>query len=140
MRFEGLLNSILIGELSALGHTDIIVIADAGFPIPLGPKLVDLSIIPGYPSVLQLCDIIGIEIPIDSILIAEEMQYKSPNIFEGIKIKVKEWECKNRGGIVPINITTHAKFKEISKNARVVIKTGEFSPYSNTIIYSGCAF
>lgn len=140
MRFNGLLNSILIGELAALGHTDLIVIADAGFPIPSGPKVVDLSITAGFPSFLQVCQVIGLETPIESVLIATEMQEKNLDVFKKFNLEVKSWEQKNRNASIPVNMTDHDNFKKISKNARLVIRTGEFSPYANAIIYSGCAF
>jgi D-ribose pyranase len=35
---------------------------------------------------------------------------------------------------------THAQLKELSRNARAVIRTGEATPYANVILYSGVIF
>ncbi|MEG0552127.1 MAG: RbsD/FucU domain-containing protein, partial [Carnobacterium sp.] len=44
MKKNGTLNSELDKLLADLGHTDQIVIADAGLPIPAGVKKIDLAL------------------------------------------------------------------------------------------------
>ena len=45
-----LLNSEIISVLAAMGHTDQLVIADAGLPIPAAVKRIDLALEKGLPS------------------------------------------------------------------------------------------
>ncbi|NUT96071.1 MAG: D-ribose pyranase, partial [Saccharothrix sp.] len=49
MRRTGILNATLNAELSRLGHTDEVVVADCGLPIPPGPVVVDLAFTFGVP-------------------------------------------------------------------------------------------
>ena len=44
MKKHGILNSDIAKVLADLGHTDKVVIGDAGLPIPEGVKKIDLSI------------------------------------------------------------------------------------------------
>ncbi|MGW8263419.1 RbsD/FucU domain-containing protein, partial [Bacillus sp. LR--39] len=46
MKKHGILNSHLAKILADLGHTDKIVIADAGLPVPDGVLKIDLSLKP----------------------------------------------------------------------------------------------
>lgn len=44
MRRGGILNAQLAGALARLGHTDTLVVCDAGLPIPPGSEVVDLAL------------------------------------------------------------------------------------------------
>lgn len=44
MKRHGILNSHISKVLTDLGHTDMVVIADAGLPIPDGVPRIDLSL------------------------------------------------------------------------------------------------
>ena len=50
MKKHGVLNSEITSILASLGHTDTIVIADCGLPIPDGVKRIDLAVEIGKPS------------------------------------------------------------------------------------------
>jgi D-ribose pyranase len=43
-------------------------------------------------------------------------------------------------GDVPIEIVTHLILKEMTRSARAVIRTGEFTPYANIILVAGVVF
>ncbi|PAC67377.1 D-ribose pyranase, partial [Enterobacter cloacae] len=49
MKKNGILNSHIAKVLADLGHTDTIVIADCGLPIPEGPVKIDLALSIGTP-------------------------------------------------------------------------------------------
>lgn len=44
MKKHGVLNSEIAAVLASLGHTDTVVIADCGLPIPDGVKRIDLAV------------------------------------------------------------------------------------------------
>jgi D-ribose pyranase len=50
----GLLNPHLLALLARIRHTNALVIADRGFPFWPGIETVDLSVVDGLPTVLQL--------------------------------------------------------------------------------------
>lgn len=47
MKKTGILNARLMGLITALGHKDTFMIADAGMPIPKGVEIVDLVLVGG---------------------------------------------------------------------------------------------
>lgn len=49
MRKTGLLNTAIIKEISAIGHTQYLIIGDAGLPIPKDTLLIDLALKSGVP-------------------------------------------------------------------------------------------
>ena len=54
MKCDRLLNREIIAEVAALGHTEYLVIADCGLPVPKGVKSIDVSITAGTPSFLDV--------------------------------------------------------------------------------------
>ena len=47
MKKSGIINPELCEAIASLGHTDSIVICDAGLPIPPGVRRIDLSLVRG---------------------------------------------------------------------------------------------
>ena len=43
-------------------------------------------------------------------------------------------------GNTPIDTMPHQTFKEQTRSARAVIRTGEFTPYANIILVAGVVF
>jgi D-ribose pyranase len=41
---------------------------------------------------------------------------------------------------IEVEFVPHAKLKELTRHARALIRTGEATPYSNVILYSGVIF
>ena len=131
MKKTGILNQPISTVIASLGHTDTIVIADAGLPIPDGPQRIDLALTKGVPSFLQTLDVVLTEMQIQKAIIAEEMLKASPDLPAGIKKRLAD---------IPVETVTHLIFKEQTHYARAVIRTGEFTPYANIILVAGVVF
>ncbi|PMQ00747.1 MAG: D-ribose pyranase [Dictyoglomus sp. NZ13-RE01] len=131
MKKGGILNPELIAVLSSLGHTDLLVICDAGFPIPKDVKRIDLTLVKNIPRFLDILKAIYEEIVIEKVILAEEIEKTSPELLEKIKEII---------GNTPIEFVSHTKFKEISKNAKGIVRSAEFTPYANIILVCGVAF
>src|SRR3954467_3377157 len=54
MLVQGILNPQLLALLARVRHTNALVIADRGFPSWPGLETVDLSLVDGVPTVLQV--------------------------------------------------------------------------------------
>ena len=50
MKKTPLLNVALSRVIAGMGHGDILVIGDAGLPVPPGVEMIDLAITPGLPD------------------------------------------------------------------------------------------
>ena len=131
MRRSVFLNSEIIKVLSDMGHTDQIVICDAGLPIPKEVKKIDLALINGLPSFLQVLRLVKDEMVIEKIVIAQEIKEYNEEIYKAILQLFPE---------TIIEFVTHEHFKALSKETKAVVRTGECTPFANIILQSGVIF
>ena len=131
MKKIGILNQPISSVIAGLGHTDTLVIADAGLPIPPETQRIDLALTEGIPTFLDTVRAVLTEMHVEQAIVAEEMLDASPQVYKALKELL---------GDVPIETVTHLVFKERTRSARAVVRTGEFSPYANAILTAGVAF
>lgn len=131
MKKIGILNQPVSSVIAGLGHTDTLVIADAGLPIPPETQRIDLALTPGIPAFLDTLRVVLTEMQVERAIVAQEMLDVSPGIYKAVKELL---------GDVPIETLTHLIFKEQTRSARAVIRTGEITPYANVILVSGVTF
>ena len=131
MKKDRLLNKELIAEVAALGHTEYLVIADCGLPIPKGVKTIDLSVRAGLPGFLDVLDAVREELVVESVILASEIDEKCP----GLAAELAKRYTPEQTAKVP-----HEKFKELTKNAKCVVRTGETISYANIILVGGVNF
>lgn len=131
MKKKGIINAQLAGLIAGLGHKDTFLVGDAGMPIPKGIPIVDLALCGGVPTFTQVCDAIFDETEIEGYVIASEIIEKNPTLLEYIR--------KNLSGAEE-EMVTHIELKEMTKNVKFAIRTGEFTPYPNIILRAGVAF
>ncbi|MDJ0752714.1 MAG: D-ribose pyranase [Ardenticatenaceae bacterium] len=131
MKKIGILNQPLSAVVSGLGHLDTVVIADAGLPIPLETERIDLALADGIPSFLETLRVILKEMQVEEAIVAREMLAISPHIYQALQDMLAE---------VPLKTVDHKAFKNATKTARAVIRTGEFTPYANIILVAGVVF
>jgi len=80
LKKQGILNSHISEILSRLGHTDTIVIADCGLPIPDETVRIDLSLKQGNPSFLETLTVILEDMEVEKITLAEEIAEQNPEV------------------------------------------------------------
>lgn len=131
MKKYGILNSHISEVLSSLGHTDIIVIADCGLPVPDGVRRIDLSLKLGTPGFKETLMTILEDMAVEKVTIAEEMSSHNPDM---LAFTMELFE-KDKVLSVP-----HQDFKKATATAKAIIRTGEASPYANIILHSGVIF
>ena len=131
MKKIGTINQPLSSVIASLGHTDTLVVADAGLPIPAETLRIDLALTKNIPTFLDTLRVVLTEMQVEQAIVAEEMLDASPQVYEAIKEML---------GDVPIETVTHLILKEQTRSARAVIRTGEFTPYANVILTAGVMF
>lgn len=131
MKKIGILNQPLSAVIAGLGHMDSLVIADAGLPIPAGPQRIDLALAQGVPTFLKTLGVVLTEMQVEKAIVAAEMLQVSPDLYAAVQ---------KRLGDIPIETVTHSIFKEQTRSARAVVRTGEFTPYANIILVAGVVF
>jgi D-ribose pyranase len=128
---QGILHPELSDLIASMGHTDALVVADAGLPIPDEVWRIDLALTNGIPPFLGTVRAILGELEVQEVVVAEEMADKSPESYRQL--------CALLGDI-PISTVPHEKFKERTCGAKGVVRTGEFTPFANVILISGVVF
>lgn len=131
MKKIGIINQPIAAVMAGLGHTDTVVIADAGLPIPDRPQRIDLALTQGIPAFLDTLRIILTEMQVERAVVAAEMIEVSPDLYRAVKTLLAN---------IPLETTPHETFKQQTHSARAVIRTGEFTPYANIILVAGVVF
>lgn len=131
MKKGKLINSELSSVIAKMGHTDLLTICDSGLPIPKDVQRIDLALKCGIPTFLETLDIVLEELEVEEIIIANEMEEVSNNLYLEILKKFPH---------IKITKVKHENFKCITKNSIAIVRTGEFTPYANIILKSGVVF
>jgi D-ribose pyranase len=126
---SGILHAELSGALARLGHTDELVVADCGLPIPPGPTVVDLAFTFGVPSFLEVLDGLLAELVIEQAVIANEVDDANPLCAAAILQRLPDAQR------VP-----HVEFKRRTSSTRLIIRTGEATPFANVLLRCGVPF
>mgnify|MGYP000993017017 FL=1 len=129
MKRTALLNAELSHAIATLGHGDMLVIGDVGLPIPDGPRRIDLALTPGIPAVADVLRVVLTELQVEKAVIATEAMERAQGL-------LPSW-CQ-----LPVTPQTvsHDEFKRLTERARVVVRTGECTPYANVILVAGVTF
>lgn len=128
MKETGLLNSDIADVISRLGHMDEVIVCDAGFPIPLGVRTVDVALAVNRPTTAEVLEVLLPEFSVEKLVLAEEMQRHSPAMFARITALFPG---------IPLQTLPHTAFKERSRSVKAIIRTGDFTAYSNVLLVSG---
>jgi D-ribose pyranase len=77
MKKHGILNHELVEVIATLGHTDALVIADAGLPIPAEVRRIDLAVVGGVPRFMEVLRAVLDEMQVEHATVAGEMAIRS---------------------------------------------------------------
>lgn len=134
MRSNGAtLNAQLSRVISETGHTDSVVVADAGLPIPAGVERIDLAYRPGAPAFFDVLDTVLAELVVEGALASEDVAERSPEVLAGLRSRLELLG-------VELQLIPHTEFKARTASARAVVRTGEFTAFANVILLAGAAF
>lgn len=125
----GTLNSDISIVLSQLGHTDQILIADCGLPIPDDVKRIDLALTFGQPSFRDVYTEVSKHMAIETAIVAEEMKTHNAILFDDLNDDIPN-----------LNSVSHDELKLQSHHVKAIIRTGEATPYANIILQSAVLF
>lgn len=127
------INPQLSRIISETGHTDLLVVTDAGLPIPAGSERVDLAFRPGDPAFFDVLDTVLAELVVEGAIVSAEVVEKSPHILKGLEDRLTPLG-------VEIELIPHTEFKLRTHDARAFVRSGEFTPYANVILQAGVAY
>lgn len=126
---SGILNPHLLSLLARVRHTNTLVIADRGFPFWPELETIDLSLVDGVPTVLQVLAAVRENFVVAEAFMAEEFLRANPpatrRVFAGAFRGAK------------LTYEPHVAFKRRVPGVIGLIRTGETAQYANVILVSG---
>ena len=129
MRRQGIWHPRLIQVLTALGHGDTIVVADAGLPVPRHVEVIDLVWAAGQPDFVPVLRAIVDEAVVESAVVANELSDAT------VRTAVQELFA----GDALLHVS-HDELKRLTGEAVAVVRTGAITPYANVILVAGVPF
>lgn len=130
MKKSGLLHAELSRIVARAGHTDTVVLADVGLPVPPGVPCIDLAVSAGIPSLESVLRATLSELVLERATVALELKTRSPLLHARIFPLL--------GPVV--DEVSHEQFKTLCLSALVVVRTGEATPYGNVMLHCGVNF
>jgi D-ribose pyranase len=131
MKKRGILHNELAQTIASLGHGQILVIGDAGLPVPKGVRCIDLAVTKGVPTFAQVLLAVAADMQIERYEIAHETVERSPGVATSIAEALVG---------VELGQVSHEELKRRSELAVAIIRTGEFTPFANVLLYAGVVF
>lgn len=124
----GILNPKILSLLARIRHTNTIVIADRGFPYWPMIETVDISLVDGVPSVLQVLKAIRPNFIIGEVFMASQ--------FLDVNTDTTIAAFASALSGAPTTYEDHAVFKERIPRAVGLIRTGDTVQYANMVLES----
>ncbi len=131
MKKHGFLSAPVAEIIATMGHTDRLIVCDAGFPVPLGVRRIDLAVTANVPSLPEVLRVLLGDLAVERFVLAAETARASPRRYTEILDLLPD---------VPHDTVAHTDFKLLAREARAVIRTGDFVPYSNILLVSGVIY
>ncbi len=129
MLINGILNPGINSLLARVRHTNMLVIADRGFPYWPMVETVDIALVDNIPTVLQVFQAIRPNFDIGEIWMAEEFAKNNPPDIRKM--------LTGAVGSIPLRYQPHTEFKKRIPQAIGLIRTGDTIQYANMILVSG---
>ena len=129
MTETGILNREIAAEMSKLGHTDKMLIADAGLAIPNSIKVIDISLDINIPNVIETLNVILKHFSVEAVITSKATSDVSPTQEQKFR------RCFDNN--ITWEIVEHPYFRdELTKQVKFAIRTGDFTANSNIILVS----
>jgi D-ribose pyranase len=129
MKKTVILNAELSHAIASMGHGDLMIVCDAGFPIPRNAWRVDLALIQDVPDLETVLTAISEEMVAEKVAYAAEMVENNAPLLAKVK---RIFADSDHSTLSHSEILTEMAFK-----AKVIVRTGAFDPWGNILLYSG---
>jgi simple sugar transport system permease protein/D-ribose pyranase len=128
--FRGpILNNELMYAIASMGHTDLMIVCDAGFPIPENAWRIDLAVVQNVPDLQTVLAAIAQVMIVEKVSYASEMAENNPPLHDTVHRLFP---------ISDVEPVPHATILgEMAQRAKVIVRTGAFDPWGNILLYGG---
>ena len=129
MTETGILNRDIAAELARMGHTDRLLIADAGLAIPDSTRVIDLSLAENVPTAVDVLKELLKHFSVEGIILSQATLDVSPTREKAFRACFPD--------DMPCQVVSHPHFRDdLTKEVKFAIRTGDFTANSNIILIS----
>lgn len=129
MTETGILNRGIAAQIAKMGHTDMMLIADAGLAVPNTTPVIDISLKENIPTSIEVLEEVLKHFSVEKIIYSQATVDVSPS-------REKEF-LKHFDENVEVEVVPHALLRdELTRKVKFVIRTGDFTANSNIILVS----
>lgn len=124
----GILNPAVLALLARVRHTNMLVIADRGFPFWPEIETIDLSVVDDLPTVAQIVTALRPNFVIGKVYTANEVNAANP----------PATLARHRAALegLPLTYLSHIELKQRVPLCIGLIRTGDTTQYGNLILES----
>lgn len=124
-----ILNAELAHAIATMGHGDLMIVCDAGFPIPRTAWRIDLALVQDVPDLETVLTALRGSLIAEKVAYATEMAEFNPVLLNRVK---RIFDTSEHSTLPHAQILT-----EMAARAKVIVRTGAFDPWGNILLYSG---
>jgi simple sugar transport system permease protein/D-ribose pyranase len=129
MKRGNLLNADLSAAIAQMGHGDLMIVCDAGFPIPSNVWRIDLAITQDIPDLRTVLSAVSTAFIAEKVSYADALPDHNPVLLDLVKDLFDDADHE----MIP-----HATIlADMASRAKVIVRTGAFDPWGNILLYSG---
>lgn len=129
MKRSGVLNADLADALASIGHGDVLMIVDAGYPVPASAWRIDLSIVAGIPDLKTVYAAIAPELIVEKVHFAHEVKLYNHPMYAALRnwFDERDFESIDHSRII----------NEMGARAKAIVRTGALDPWGNIALVGG---
>ena len=131
MKRFGILNHRLASAVTKMGHDDIMIVCDAGFPVDHNEadKVIDVSLVPGVPDLVTVLKALRQELWVERLAMKEAAPSGNPRIYQAVQDVFPD----ALSGTMP-NEWFH---EDGYAAAKYIVRTAAWLPYGDVALWSG---
>lgn len=131
MKRGPILHPELSKAIATMGHGDLFIVSDAGFPIPKDVWRIDLAIAANLPDLYSVLNLVLAELIVERVVYATEIDTNNEPL--------RRWlDAAFEGRGADFAPVPHARMlTEVAASARVIVRTGAFNPWGNIGLVCG---
>jgi D-ribose pyranose/furanose isomerase RbsD len=129
MKRDGILNDRLMAAIASMGHGDVLMVVDAGFPIPREAARIDVSLAPDIPDLRLVLGLIHREMIVERVVLAAEMAAHNAPLRSWLAGEFTDAQLDERPHDEMLSVVPRA--------AKAIVRTGAFDPWGNIGLVSG---
>lgn len=129
MKRSALLNAPLSAAIAQMGHGDLMIVCDAGFPIPNRTERIDLALTQDVPDLKTVLSAVNEVFIAEKVGFADTLPDHNPILLDMIRNLFPDAEEEM--------VAHETILSDRAAQAKFIVRTGAFDPWGNVLLYSG---